>query len=398
MDGLLQTSWFLLLGFHLIIKNRTELAIMGLGVDSATANKLRIAGHTLSKLKLSSPRKLLELGLSEANIKLLCRSKRPPIPPQTLSKVLCANRWSCCVCRTPERSIVVHHIKPWATSRDHSPENLAVVCSLHHGKVHSKFELEQNLTPKLLAQQKLYWESYCQQADLRLAMKDSHLRLNTWFYFNHLRIHEMARELNLNFKTVAGYLDAKKSNICNASGAVVKSCPEGRFLYSDGDRLILYDYISSMFFTCLERGNIFNISDYLDRGLLKTQLICGDIIMVQGLHTFTPVKPRPKGSDISKVWRKSNRVNVSSVINLEDSTSSSAWSVWLRGQQNVCVISKVRNIKRVGDNILIETTALAIRSHDDDFKHRAYDDRLWQSGLPFRDEHPDNGNEDESEI
>jgi hypothetical protein len=120
--------------------------------------------------------------------------------------------------------------------------------------------------------------------------------------------------LKLNLKSVAGYLQAKESKICNVSGAVIKSCPESGFLYSDGDRLALYDYVSSMFFNCLEQGHIFNISDYLDRGLLKTQLIPGDIVMVQGLHRFTPVSPRPEGADISRVWRKSNRVQISSVI------------------------------------------------------------------------------------
>jgi len=365
---------------------------MGYGVDSKTANTLRISGYSLTKLKLLSPEKLQELGLSLTAIPLILKSKRPPIPFGTLSRVLFANRWACCVCRNPELPIVVHHIKPWAKSRDHDASNLAVICSIHHGKVHTKHELELNLTPKILNEHKAQWELSCQEADARLALKNSYLRQNTWFYFNHLRIHEVAKSLKISPKIISGYATARKANLCDKDGVITKSCPEGSFLYSDSDRITLYEYVSSLFFSFLDRSDITNVSDHFDRGFLNAQLVVGDIILVQGLHTFTPVTPRPKGTDVSRVWRKTNGVQISSIIDLQGATSTSSWCGWLRGQNNICAILKVQKIFRQDGQVMVEGTALAIRSQDQEIKTRNYEQRLAGSGIAFHGQF----NEDET--
>jgi hypothetical protein len=371
------------------IKDRTELAIIGMGVDSAKAHELRKAGHTATSLKQTSAENLKNLGISSHAINAFHTSKRPPIPPNTLKQVLYANRWSCCVCRNDKRPIVVHHLNPWKISHDHSFENLAVVCSIHHSKIHTKHELEQNLTMAMLSSHKKEWERQCREADNRLAMKDADLRFTTWFYFNHFRIHEMAKELGVIFKNIPGFQEAESRNICNKSGAIIKACPPDGFLFCDQDRLPLYDYISNLFFSCMQLGNISNISDYLDKGFFSGQILPGDIVMVQGLHTYTPVTPRPKGSEISTVLRKTNRVRIVSTINLEGATSTSSWCDWLRGQKNVCQILRVQEISRKDGNLVIEGTTLAIRSRDADFKHREYAARLWQTGLPYRHEEED---------
>ena len=101
--------------------NRTEAALISRNVDQLTAERLRKAGWTLAKLKQCPPTQLNELGLDNASVDAILDGGRPPIPIDTLVSVLFANRFICCVCRNPRMSIVVHHISPWAKSRDHSP-------------------------------------------------------------------------------------------------------------------------------------------------------------------------------------------------------------------------------------------------------------------------------------
>lgn len=126
--------------------NPTEKALIARGFDSETAARLRCAGQTLAKLKLSSENALSALGLNAEQIAAIYGGTRPAIPQEDLVKVLFANRWVCCVCRDPQRPIIVHHINEWSTSRDHSTPNLAVLCTIHHGEAHTNRQLEQNLT------------------------------------------------------------------------------------------------------------------------------------------------------------------------------------------------------------------------------------------------------------
>jgi hypothetical protein len=352
--------------------NRTENAFIARGIDSETASKLRLKNYTLTKLLQSSTNDLRELGLSDEIIRQLRTETRPPIPSSTLNQVLFANRWTCCVCRNAERPIVVHHIDEWATSRDHSPANLAVLCTLHHGEAHTKRALELTLTRERLLDAKQTWENYCKNLDLRLALNKSNFRLSTWFYFNHLRIYEMAKDLKIRFDRLPGHAELRSFGTCNQLGAIIKPHKPDYFMYADADRHALFDYVSEMFFSVIKHTGVLNISDYLDRSLIAPQILIGDIILVQGLHTFSPVKPRIKGADVSEAWRSANGIKISSIINLADATSTSAWCTWLRGQKNVAAIIKVREISRENGEVTIQGTALAIRDQDDDLKKRNY--------------------------
>src|SRR5436309_1038721 len=127
-------------------RNRTEIALITRGITSDKARQLREQGWTLSKLQASDNAALLALNLSDEVIKKIRADARPAIPPETLTKVLFSNRWVCCICGDPERPVIVHHIRPWATSCDHSAENLAVLCVQHHGEAHTTRGLEITLT------------------------------------------------------------------------------------------------------------------------------------------------------------------------------------------------------------------------------------------------------------
>jgi hypothetical protein len=130
--------------------NPTEAALLGRGVDRATATKLRTAGWTLAKIKAAKDSELRALGLTPFAIAGIRKEGRSEIPFDDLAKVLIANRFTCCVCHDSTKSIVVHHLRGWAKSHDHSPGNLAVLCVDDHDKVHTKKELSRNLTTPLV--------------------------------------------------------------------------------------------------------------------------------------------------------------------------------------------------------------------------------------------------------
>ncbi len=138
---------------------------MARGFDSETANRLEQAGHTVNSLKTSDVNKLRSLNIREELIDIILREKRPPIPPETLNKILFESRMTCCVCRDRRQGIIVHHIHEYSDSHSHAEDNLVVLCLNHHGEAHTKRELQLNLTPERLREFKKQWLEVVKQYD-----------------------------------------------------------------------------------------------------------------------------------------------------------------------------------------------------------------------------------------
>lgn len=365
--------------------NPTEKALLARGFDSELAASIRQRGYTLESLKLADDENLSALGLSQAQVELLRREPRPPIPMEDLTRVLFDNRWVCCVCRDASRPIIVHHIREWSESRDHAPANLAVLCSLHHGEAHTQRQLEQNLTGPRIAQSKAMWEAQVRRDDGAAIQEGTVLQAETWFYFNHLRLYELAIELGVDVAAQPSLPAALTAGVCRPDGTVSKAVAAESFMYADSDRAPLFRFMLGLLRAVLAEAPLRNISDYLDRGVLGC-LAPGDVVFVQGLHTFTPQSPAPAGSQLSRGQRSANRVVVSFVFDLSETTSSSAWSTWLRGTGNVGCLLRVQRLSRLGPKLHIECTVLAIRSAYRELKQRMYELHLLESGLPQRNE------------
>ena len=86
--------------------NRTDAALIGRGIDRATATRLRQNNWTLSGLRSASDKALKKLKLTKIEIKKIRAGDRPEIPFDTLAAVMVANRFTCCVCRNPRKSII----------------------------------------------------------------------------------------------------------------------------------------------------------------------------------------------------------------------------------------------------------------------------------------------------
>lgn len=211
------------------------------------------------------------------------------------------------------------------------------------------------------------------------------LQAETWFYFNHLRLYELALELGVDVGAQPGIPAAVAANVCRPDGTVSKVAAAGSYMYANSDRGPLFRFMLGLLRTVLAEAPLRNISDYLDRGVLGC-LVPGDVVFVQGLHTFTPQSPAPAGSQLSRGQRSANRAVVSFVFNLSEATSSSAWSTWLRGTGNVGCLLRVQRLSRLDPKLHVECTVLAIRSAYHELKQRRYDLHLLESGLPQRNQ------------
>ena len=223
--------------------NPTEKGLLARGFDSELAASIRQRGYTLESLKLADDENLSALGLSQTQVELLRREPRPPIPMEDLTRVLFDNRWVCCVCRDASRPIIVHHIREWSESRDHAPANLAVLCSLHRGEAHTHRQLEQNLTGPRIAQSKAMWEDQVRRDDAAAIQEGTVLQAETWFYFNHLRLYELAIELGVDVAAQPSLPAALAAGLCRPDGTVSKAAAVGSFMYADSDRAPLFRFM-----------------------------------------------------------------------------------------------------------------------------------------------------------
>lgn len=355
--------------------NPTEAALIGRGVDSATAAKLRAAGWTLTKLKASKDAKLKTLGLTPQAIAGIRAGGRSEIPFDDLAKVLIANRFTCCVCHEPNKPLHVHHINEWAKSHDHSPGNLAVLCMEDHDKVHTKKELSRNLTPALVRAAKIAWEKEVRQFDPTAILDASRAESSAWQYFNHTRLFELAKQLGVSFVTLDYFGTALANGVIKDSGLPARRKPSRHrpYMYDGGDGMVLYMYVRDVLHALLEKLTMLNISDFLDRGVLLPVIKPGDFIVVQGAHQFSPKDKKARGTDQpAQGRRRANHVEVQYLFNLFEATSSSAYNLWLRGRHSSTSIVRVGTVTLDKGRLMIAGTVIAIANGFGQLRTRDY--------------------------
>ena len=366
--------------------NRTDAALMGRGLDRALAAKLRKEKWTLSKLKVATDAKLKALGLSQRAVKAIRAGARSEVPFASLASVLIANRFTCCVCRDPEKSIVVHHIEEWAVSHDHSPANLCVVCLQHHDRAHTKSELSRNLTPDLIRESKRRWEDAVRLRDAQAIIQASRTRSDTWLYFNHIRLFELARSLKINLRDLSGYKPALRAGHIDTSGTLKKRSQAYGYMYEGGDGTTLYHYVRDVLEAIFNRVTVLNVSDLLNGGLLAALTKSGDFILLQGLTSFShprrAVEPEGPGQTATGT-RTANNVKVSFHIDRWEATSSSARNVWLRGSNAVATVMRLVKIETKKGKTEVQGTALAIAHGLDEMKTREYSNMPFRRGVDF---------------
>lgn len=85
---------------------------------------------------------------------------RTKIPLATTADVLFRNDHTCCICQSPGRHVQLHHIN--GDPKDHSPDNLAVLCLDHHSRVSGDEGLGRRFTAEEVRRFKSSWEALVQ--------------------------------------------------------------------------------------------------------------------------------------------------------------------------------------------------------------------------------------------
>ncbi|WP_353628871.1 HNH endonuclease signature motif containing protein [Enterobacter hormaechei] len=355
-----------------ISHNKTKRALLARGVPSNIATSLVLAGHTINSLKSKTLEELCALGFSKQVAKDI-RSNRPPIPEATLIKLLFDNKWVCCVCRSQKIPVIVHHIDPWAKSRSHDATNLVVLCPNCHAKAHTKGDLNQNLSPERLRSFKRQWEEKVKIDDSFVICRAAQANSEYWYFFNLLRLHEIAKDVMIDLKKLPLFEEALCAGILNSSGFLMPECNDSMYAYSGRHSMLMYWYARELFLKVLEHLSITNISDRFDRSDLGNTVIRNDIIYIEGAFNFKRLNNIKRGIDQQvQATRSANAIKIVFTFDLWYATSCSAHSMWLSGRQVVGCFCKVGDISREDGKIIIKCSVLAICSGLPGQRNRSY--------------------------
>lgn len=348
------------------------------GLDSELANRIKQFGLTLTDLKRRDDEALSGLGLSAANIAAVRQGNRPPIPFDTLVRILWESRSVCCVCRAFDRAIVLHHIVPWARSHDHSAANLVVLCLEHHAQAHRTGALEQNLGEAHLRAYKQKWEDEVRHLDPRVILDATRVDAHHWWWFNHVRVLEMARKLEIDLTNQCCFPSVASCGWVDADGQISERHLHAPYMYMGGDGILLYEYMRDVVEAVFARTSIFNLSDELDPDFLWRVVQPGDLILVQGQHAFKSLSRERKGQgQACAVHLQTGRVRVSFTIDRWESVSNSSWAAWLFGVKHAASVVRIVRVEREGDCLHLWCTGMAVGSALQGLSTRHYCCTAW---------------------
>jgi len=355
----------------------TYQALLGRGFRGAAAMRLAKAKHTVSGLQKMSDAKLTALKLKEFEIKAL-RNSRPPIPAETIHQVLFKSRHVCCVCRDSSKEIILHHIEKWSVSRDHSAENLVVLCLDHHGDAHSKHELGRNLTPEALRDAKEAWEREVKGADTRLILELSAVDGVRWEYANIVRLFELAADMGVKFARMAHYRHCLTRGYIFPTGYLKSPTTWLRnrrdtYMYNFEGILLLTTYVEEVIRAALTGTNIVNVSDRMEPGFVQAILQPGMLVSFQGAHTFKAKnRTRTGEGQLTHVSRSANGVRFWYLIDKFEAMSSSSRGVHLCGRTTCFSIARVMHVEKEDGVVKVKCSSLVIGGGFDALKTREY--------------------------
>jgi len=136
--------------------------LLGRGIPSVLAAKIASKFSTWEILSSTSQAEL-EAVFNLEEIKAIHRAKgRRGIPVATVNLLIERCYFRCCLCWNidSEKGVIIHHIRLHATKPDDSYDNLVVLCSDHHGKVHTDWHITKHpFPPELLRRKKADFET-----------------------------------------------------------------------------------------------------------------------------------------------------------------------------------------------------------------------------------------------
>ncbi|WP_163576437.1 HNH endonuclease signature motif containing protein [Halomonas faecis] len=350
------------------MSKRTVNALLARGIDSKLAESLSAKKHTMASLKQMPQESLLNLGFSSEQAERLLQEPRPPIPEETLLRVLYRSRRTCCVCRDPKKSVVVHHIDEWASSRNHSESNLIVLCLDHHDLAHTRKELSQGLSRSELITSKENWETDVTKLDAKaiLALKNSR-DFSRWDWVNIQRVFELAidRSIACTNTKITGYLRSRGyldgNGFLSSTDNWAQHNPNGFWFTDISDGMYISWYLSNIVDQVLESTPVIDITSFIPyKSELKSVLSEGDYFVAQLPFYFSDIDNNERGkTQMRRSYYRGYGVRIEYTFDAWLCLSSSARYDAMTGRKVKTVFGLVRSITDEDGELLISVSCLA---------------------------------------
>lgn len=345
------------------------LALMGKGIDLASAKAISAKGITASRISKCGDSELGGLGLS-TEVRRTIRERRPAIPTATVRKLLFECRWTCCVCRGVNQPIIIHHTSEWSVSKDHNITNLVVLCLNCHGRAHSTSTISQNLDQSSLRDAKRTWVSLCSKRDAETVFSSSSWGImpGFWDYLNHSRIIDVASALNVNPMQGAGYQELLREGLIAADGSLCWPTPTLpdkntlQYMY-EGSRSVVHvrqQYYVSLLKEICKNSAFFDVSGAVSRKL-AVRCSANMIIAVTGRHRFrNQTKIHFGPGQMRFGYYRAFGLQVEFSFDGWETTSSSSHGSHTSGSWRCTSILAVRSIEKQGKMFVASCTCLGL--------------------------------------
>jgi len=336
--------------------NKTFNALIARGFNNSLANSLIAKGYTVSKLQKEKENTLKKLGIDDALIKMLFE-KRPPIPTETVNKLLYESKRTCCICRDESRSVIIHHIEEWHINHNHNEENLAVLCLQHHDEAHTQRKLSLNLSPKSILDSKKRWIEEVKSSDRKVILDlVSNPNYSHWDYFNHNHIFGLYIQNNISNDNFRATSQLMHLNLINDLGTFSLERVQNRMhLYHFGNGYLMYSYMSELFYTILKKLPFIDITDKFTRNNIKSLIQVGAYIAIQAGFYFKQEK-----KDLRKGYYEKRGIKIEFIVDPYECTSVSSYTCHMSGHKTATMIALVKSIVEDKSQLLITVSCLAI--------------------------------------
>jgi 5-methylcytosine-specific restriction endonuclease McrA len=348
-------------------KERSIEALVGYGIDTDKAKELVTGGNTITVLKGLNAKQMAILGIHSVAVSNIRETGRPPIPGETIRRLLLKTQRTCSVCYQVGRSVAIHHINAWSKAKNHDEKNLIVLCLNCHGEAHTTRELGKNLTPELLRDHKKNWEDRVERAASRAVLGLSTVGGGNWDYLNQVRLLKLTDSLKVSVEALPLYAELRASQKINKDGSLAasESDKKNKMYVYEGEAIVdLYWYVKGLIAALLPKLSVTDVSNALDKVSLRALAHPGDFIFFQGACYF---KPRTKIKRGPGQWRTFLRqignVRIEGGFDAWEATSTSCWSDRLCGRKVSNILGVVESTEERDGVLTVRISCLAIGSY-----------------------------------
>jgi hypothetical protein len=373
----------------------TRDALIARGFDSEIATNLDNGGYTLKSLKNMSVDDLRTLSIPEEQIQVILNESRPPIPLGTLIKVLQESCWTCCICRTGS-GVIVHHIDEYSNSRSHAEENLVVLCLTHHGEAHTKRKMQLNLTPERLKESKKLWIQTVRELNRqKLLGKTPSCSYSVWDYFNHRRLIDLSQQLGIDTSKLKNYSSLLEKKYINSDGSPAwANSDSNRYMYDflrmSRDPCTFYSDLTAKI---LDNTNWVKLySDDWNHSFINSMIKENTIVICKGGFYFKDRDPQQSfgSNQIREGLKRGNGIHLKFQFDAWETTSSSSHDSHLSGRNVVTLVCLVRSKSKIGKNLILNSSALAIGSGFGPSDNNIYYGPPYNNGYEFHENDENN--------